>query len=110
MIVNVPTKQMGSACQYFNLMPLWLINEDYGKENKLSVCLGSCNGGFATTKFQNKTSVKHSWNSLESFLDIFLKHTWTFLKTSFNTFETPLKHPMNFFQISLYNYEATSKS
>ena len=30
-----------------------------------------------------------------------LKHTWNFLKTSINTFETALKHSFNFFYILL---------
>ena len=47
--------------------------------NKPSFCSGSCDKIHATKKLQNKTSLKDSWNTLETFYDIFLKHTCHFL-------------------------------
>ena len=45
---------------------------------------------------QSRTSIKHSWNTLDSFLESFLKHTWKCLEISLNMFEAPLNYPSNF--------------
>ena len=47
--------------------------------NKPSFWTGSCDEIHATTKWQNKTSLKDYWNTFETFYEIFLKYTWHFL-------------------------------
>ena len=51
-------------------------------KNKPSFCSGSCDEIRATKNLSNKTSLKHSWNTLEAFVQIVLKHTNTFFETS----------------------------
>ena len=53
------------------------------RKNKSFFCSGSCNEGHVTSKLQNKMLIKHSWTPLESFGEIFQKHTWNFSETFF---------------------------
>ena len=72
--------------------------------HKPSFCSGSCVEIHAGTKLQNKTSLIHSWNTLDTLFKIFLnthdtlfKHPWTFLRMFWNYLETASKHNLNFF-------------
>ena len=88
--------------------------------NKPSFCSGSWDEIHATTKLQNKTSLKHSWNTLETFfwkvletnltlywnnLETSLKGLWNYLETHFelllDALESPLNHHWRFLGISL---------
>ena len=62
-------------------------------KNKPSFCSGSCYEIHAKTKWQNKTSLKHSSNTLDTSLECFWNCLQTPINLPWNTLETSLKHP-----------------